>query len=90
MGEHDNAGACAACKRRVEERCGDDVCRACHKSLTFEDCVSGRWVECVRKNAGLPPSFTTGRREDEATSEDRREWAAEDKHDLEKEGGWEP
>lgn len=28
------------------------------------------------------------RREDEATSEDRRDWAAEDKHDLEKEGGW--
>lgn len=28
-------------------------------------------------------------RDDVAPSEDRRDWAAEDKHDLDKEGGWE-
>lgn len=30
------------------------------------------------------------RAEDEASDEERRDWAAEDKHDLKKEGGWEP
>jgi hypothetical protein len=29
-------------------------------------------------------------RGDAASSEDRRDWAAEDKHDLKKEGGWDP
>lgn len=27
---------------------------------------------------------------DEASDEERRDWAAEDKHDLKKEGGWDP
>jgi hypothetical protein len=35
------------------------------------------------------PSSKIGSREDDATDEERRDWAAEDKHDLEKEGGWE-
>jgi hypothetical protein len=28
--------------------------------------------------------------DEDASSDDRREWALEDKHDLKKEGGWEP
>lgn len=37
----------------------------------------------------VQPGSTLVREDEEPSSEDRREWAAEDKHDLEKEGGWE-
>lgn len=36
------------------------------------------------------PRVPTRADEEGASSEDRREWALEDKHDLDKEGGWEP
>jgi len=41
-------------KRLVDERCGDGYCRACHISLSFDDCVSGAWVDEQRREAGLP------------------------------------
>lgn len=36
---------CVSCGEKVKEVCGDGYCRKCHVSLSFEDCVSGKWVE---------------------------------------------
>ena len=49
---------CSLCHKNVEHEedlCGDLACRDCHKSLSFEDCTSGRWVDEQRRAYGLPP-----------------------------------
>ncbi len=48
--------ACTLCNRETDDEnlCGDQVCRECHKSLSFDDCVSGAWVGEQRRAAGLP------------------------------------
>ena len=48
-----NPGQCNLCRREAGERCGDDVCRDCHKSLTFEECCDGSWTKDLRARAGL-------------------------------------
>lgn len=45
----------------TDERCPDGNCRACHKSLTFEECCDGSWNARIRASAGLPDSNGTGR-----------------------------
>ena len=47
---------CEACGEESDELCGDGYCRACHVSLSFEDCCDGSWVQRTRRAAGLPPS----------------------------------
>ena len=47
-----NPGDCNLCHRPVDERCNDDVCRACHKSLSFEDCVDGTWSAAASRRLG--------------------------------------
>lgn len=49
-----NPGECELrkCGKYVLERCNDLVCRDCHVSLTFEECVDGRWVERQRASYG--------------------------------------
>lgn len=42
-------------ERDAADVCGDGYCRDCHRSLSFEDCVSGRWFDEQRRRAGLPP-----------------------------------
>lgn len=42
---------CVNCGKRVKEVCGDGYCRACHKSLSFEDCVDGTWL--ANKQLGM-------------------------------------
>lgn len=49
-----NPGRCELCSVHVEDRCGDGVCRACHKSLTFESCLDGSWIEGVYRECGIP------------------------------------
>lgn len=46
---------CVLCSQPANELCGDGVCRACHKSLTFEECVDGSWADRQRAAYGLPP-----------------------------------
>lgn len=36
---------CAICDKDVTEVCGGGVCRACHVSITFEDCINGTTPE---------------------------------------------
>ncbi len=38
----------------------------------------------------VPRARIAKKSDEDASSDDRREWAFEDKHDLKKEGGWEP
>jgi hypothetical protein len=38
-----NPGKCDTCGLEVTDRCGGDHCRACHVSLTWEECVDGSW-----------------------------------------------
>ena len=55
-GEGCNPGECCMCTNYADELCGGNVCRACHKSLTFESCVDGSWVrELWRKNGSVQP-----------------------------------
>lgn len=49
---------CDGCKAIVDHEdegavCQDGYCRACHKSINFDDCVSGEWARRVRAAAGL-------------------------------------
>jgi hypothetical protein len=44
---------CNSCGRESEEVCQDGYCRACHKSLTFEDCCSGEWARRFRLSMGV-------------------------------------
>lgn len=46
---------CYKCGQPAAEVCGDGYCRDCHVSLSFEDCVSDRYVNAIRAEAGLPP-----------------------------------
>lgn len=34
---------CLLCGQKADELCPDGDCRACHKSLTFEDCCTGTY-----------------------------------------------
>ena len=34
---------CDGCFKEAEELCGGLMCRECHVSLTFEDCVDGTY-----------------------------------------------
>lgn len=54
MSRKQNPGTCRGCGALVDERCDDDRCRACHVSLTFQECVDGSWARRVRREAGLP------------------------------------
>jgi hypothetical protein len=45
---------CNICGQQASELCPDGNCRACHKSLTFEDCCSGTWSAAVLMKAGYP------------------------------------
>jgi len=47
-------GTCVNCGALDVEVCWDGYCRQCHVSLSFEDCVSGRWNYEQRAAAGLP------------------------------------
>lgn len=35
---------CVNCDKEVDEVCGDGFCRDCHVSLSFKDCMSGKWT----------------------------------------------
>lgn len=41
---------CSLCGRPTTEYCSTLACRACHKSITFEDCVNGTTPEEVAWN----------------------------------------
>ena len=36
---------CTICGKVALEYCNDLVCRNCHKSLTFEECVDNSWAK---------------------------------------------
>lgn len=36
---------CEGCGKKVKEVCGDGYCRSCHRSIGFDECVDGSWVE---------------------------------------------
>ena len=38
-----NWSKCQLCGKTADEYCPDGNCRACHISLTFEECVSKTW-----------------------------------------------
>jgi hypothetical protein len=46
---------CDGCGKMVDEVCGGMYCRACHKSLTFEDCINDVSANRLRAQYGLPP-----------------------------------
>ena len=45
---------CNICHESAPELCNDGVCRPCHKTESFEDCLADKQVNEVRKQAGLP------------------------------------
>lgn len=42
---------CSICGKRTTEYCSTEACRACHKSITFEDCVNRTTPEELAWNA---------------------------------------
>lgn len=41
---------CVECGKGRRPVCGDGFCAACHKSLSFSDCVDGTWnVDNLRR-----------------------------------------
>lgn len=40
------------CNKPAEELCNDGVCRGCHVSLSFEDCVDGTWSAAMARRLG--------------------------------------
>lgn len=52
-----NGQPCGQCKEPTApaDLCGDQVCRECHKSISFEDCLEGVTVNRIRAEHGLPP-----------------------------------
>lgn len=50
---------CELCNQESEELCNDLVCRACHVSISFDDCVSGTYSAKVLLNlwqaSGIDP-----------------------------------
>jgi hypothetical protein len=51
---------CENCKRECDEVCGGGYCRACHVSLTFEECVDESYVNRMRVAAGMYPMAASG------------------------------
>ena len=49
-----NPGVCLICERTVDERCPDGNCRACHQSLSWEDCCDGTWNARLAVRNGHP------------------------------------
>lgn len=45
------------CGKKAKELCNDLVCRKCHVSVSFEDCVDGTWSARMRIAAGVPREF---------------------------------
>ena len=45
---------CVMCGKETDELCPDEVCRECHKSLSFEDCCDGTWSARLELKAGVP------------------------------------
>lgn len=43
MNDERERGTCSMCKTEDQELCGDLVCRACHKSCSWEDCTRGTY-----------------------------------------------
>lgn len=56
---------CLICGTETDEVCPDGNCRACHKSLTFEDCCSGEWERRFRRAMGAPVLDDESRKEGE-------------------------
>lgn len=44
---------CLLCGKETAELCPDGGCRACHVSLSFEECCDGSWAARLRRDAGL-------------------------------------
>jgi len=45
---------CVICKTKVDEVCQDGVCRPCHKSISFKDCMNHTWDANLALKAGIP------------------------------------
>lgn len=45
---------CHICNKEVEEVCPDGVCKGCHKSVSWEDCMDGTWNANVLLRSGYP------------------------------------
>jgi len=35
------------CEREVDERCNDEVCRACHETESLEDCLGDKQLRAM-------------------------------------------
>jgi len=45
---------CTICGREAEELCPDGVCRACHVSVSWDDCNNKTWDARLSLQAGVP------------------------------------
>ena len=51
MSQEPKTVTCSICGKETTEYCEQLTCRACHVSLTFEECVSGAWTDEQRRAA---------------------------------------
>lgn len=46
---------CNICDKSNVACCNDGVCRECHKSISFDECISGAWVKRQREGGLREP-----------------------------------
>lgn len=45
---------CVGCGNTVEEMCGGEMCRDCHVSITWDECIDNTWADELHRQYGLP------------------------------------
>jgi len=43
---------CSSCSKSVDVVCQDGYCKACHVSVSFDDCCDGTWSVNVLRRSG--------------------------------------
>ncbi len=53
------SGTCIMCEKHADELCQDFVCRGCHVSCSWEDCVTGTFNAEMMLRNGHDPEYVS-------------------------------
>ena len=55
--EEQTMPTCEICNTEVDEVCGDGVCKYCHTTISWEDCITGTFTAKVLLAEGIPKDY---------------------------------